>query len=110
MQQHSEIGYELLKNKGLNENTLNLIKYHHQTPSGNGYPQIKDEFDYNISSQILNAADKYCALREERSYKPPLSREDALDIIRQDVQSGVISPEVYDALQVGSENFELSKT
>lgn len=98
MQLHSEIGYELLKNKGLSENTLNLVKYHHQTPDGNGYPSVGAEYSYGIDSQILNVADKYAALREKRSYKDAMSKEEALNIIKEDVENGLISEEVYNAL------------
>ena len=99
MQLHSEIGYELLKNKDLNENTLNLIKYHHQTPYGNGYPSADEEYRHGIDSQILNTADKYTALREKRSYKDAMTREEALNLIKQDVENGLISEEVYNALE-----------
>ncbi len=99
MQLHSELGYELLKNKNLSENALGLVKYHHQTPTGTGYPVINDGFVYGIDTQILNAADKYSALREKRSYKEPFSREEALEIMKEDVKKGVISQEVYNALE-----------
>lgn len=98
MQLHSEIGYELLKDKGLEENTLNLIKYHHQTPDGNGYPSVVENYTHGIDSQILNVADKYAALREKRSYKEALSKEEALNIIKQDVDNGLISEEIFNAL------------
>ncbi len=99
MQLHSELGYELLKNQGINKEVLNLIKYHHQKPNGNGYPLINNDFTPNISTEILATADKYSALREARSYKPAMSREEALNIIKKDVQAGTISPEVYTALE-----------
>ncbi len=98
MQLHSEIGYELLKNKGLSENALNLVKYHHQTPDGDGYPTVGAEYCHGIDSQVLGVADKYTALREERSYKDAMSKEDALSIIKEDVENGLISEEVYNAL------------
>lgn len=114
MDLHSELGYELLKGVyglssapspggrvgvGVSQNALNLVKYHHQTPDGKGYPAITDDFKPDISSQILAAADKYSALREVRSYKSAMSRDEALDIIEEDVQAGTISPEVYNALE-----------
>ena len=99
MNLHSELGYELLKDKNLSENALGLVKYHHQTPHGTGYPAINDGFVYGIDSQILNAADKYAALREKRSYKEALSREEALEVMREDVNKGIISQEVYNALE-----------
>ena len=99
MQMHSELGYELLKNKGLDEHTLELIKYHHQTPTGNGYPAVNSGYEYGIDSQILNVADKYSALTENRSYKPAMSRDEALEIIAHDVEKGLISKEVFDAVK-----------
>lgn len=98
MELHSELGYELLKNKGLNQNILNLIKYHHQNIKGEGYPLMKGTFAYSIDAQILSVADKYSALREKRSYKNPMGKYEALEIIAQDVNKGNISQDVYTAL------------
>lgn len=99
MDLHSELGYELLKSQGIKPGVLNMVKYHHQIPNGSGYPSIKNDFIYNIQSQILATADKYSALREARSYKNAMSKEDALNLIRQDVDSGTISEEIYKALE-----------
>ena len=101
MESHSEIGYELLKHKGLNTQTLNLIKYHHQNLNNDGYPQNINNFKYGIDAQILTTADKYTALREKRSYKNPLGKYEALELIAQDVNDGKIKQEVYTALVKG---------
>lgn len=98
MELHSELGYELLKNKGIDEKTLNLIKYHHQNLNGNGYPAKNKDFEYGIDAQILSTADKYTALREKRSYKNPLGKYEAFEIIAKDVNNGQISQDVYTAL------------
>lgn len=98
MELHSELSYELLKNKGISEKTLNLIKYHHQNPIKTGYPKADKDFDYGIDSQILSAADKYTALREKRSYKNPMGKYEALEIIAKDVNDGLISQDVFTAL------------
>lgn len=101
MELHSELGYELLRNKGLSEKTLNLVKYHHQNLKGDGYPQKGNDFEYGIDTQILTMADKYTALREKRSYKNPLGKYEALEIIAKDVNNGQLSQEVYTALIKG---------
>ena len=95
---HPILGYELLKNKDLNSNVLNLIKYHHQNIHGDGYPKIEDDYHPSIAADILHAADEYTALREERTYKKALSKQEALDIVKQDVEAGKISPVAYNAL------------
>lgn len=99
MELHSELGYELLKQQGVNQNVLNMVKYHHQNPQGSGYPSASVDYNHDISTQILATADKYSALREKRSYKEPLSRNEALDIIKDDVTNGLIEPEIYNALE-----------
>ena len=98
MELHSELGYELLKDKGISEKTLNLVKYHHQNLNGNGYPAKKKDYEYGIDAQILSTADKYTALREKRAYKNQMGKYEALEIIAKDVNNGNISQDVYTAL------------
>lgn len=98
MKLHSELGYELLKDKGVSDKTLNLVKYHHQNHKGDGYPQKESDFEQSLELEILNAADKYTALREQRCYKNALGKYEALQIIAKDVNNGNISQEVYTAL------------
>ncbi|MCQ2738862.1 MAG: HD domain-containing protein [bacterium] len=95
---HPILGYELLKNKRLSERTMELIKYHHQLADNSGYPKIDSDFDFGIDSQILFIADKFDALTEKRSYKPPFTKQEALDIIMEDVKTGAVRQEVFDAL------------
>lgn len=98
MDLHSELGYEILKGSGLNKNTLEIIKYHHQTLDGAGYPKVGSKYECPKSVQILNVADKYSALTEERAYKKAFSREDALNIISEDVKNGKIASDVFEVL------------
>ncbi len=99
MEQHSVLGYELLKRQGVKPEVLKLIKYHHQTHDGKGYPDIDADFEYTPTMQVLQAADKYSALTEQRSYKSALNEDEALQILYEDVADGIISPEVYNALK-----------
>lgn len=98
MQTHSQISYELLKNSGLNDKTLNLIRNHHQNAKRSGYPFVKNDFNADLELQILSAADKFSALTEKRTYKEPLSDKQALTIIYQDVKEGKLHPFVFKAL------------
>lgn len=98
MHQHSELGYELLKNSSLDPKVLNLIKNHHQNARKNGYPKVDSHFFADINLQILSMADKYSALTEQRAYKPALTRKEALTIIRNDVREGKLNPLIFNAL------------
>ena len=86
MDLHTELGYQMLKNSGVNEEVLNLIRRHHD----NNYP--------DINLQILNVADKYSALTEKRVYKDAMTPQQALTVIYADVKSGKIEPLIFNAL------------
>lgn len=98
MQQHSILGYELLKTTDLDNKTLELIKYHHQNAQKTGYPKVNDIFVSDVNSQILYAADIYSALTEERPYKEAMNKNQALGIIHKDMKDGKIHPYVFKAL------------
>lgn len=98
MHLHSELGYQLLKTTDIDTTTLNLIRYHHQNQLKNGYPFADKDFNADLNQQIVTVADKYSALREKRSYKEQMSKEQALGIIYQDVKEGKLHPFIYKAL------------
>lgn len=96
---HSTLGYELLKTQNISEETLELIKYHHQNLKHSGYPELKEALKTSdIGVQIISIADKYSALREARVYRKRLSRIEALLILYKEVREGKILPEVFNAL------------
>ena len=99
MELHSSLGADLLEQQGVKKEITDLIRYHHQNLKGTGYPNINKDFEYSYPSQILYAADKYSALRETRSYKPSMTKEDALNVLAKDVKDGYIGPEIYEALK-----------
>lgn len=92
MHQHSEIGYQILKNSGVDNEVLNLVRFHHDNLESD------KKFIPDINLQILNLADKYSALTEKRVYKDALSPQQALTLIWSDVKKGNIHPMLYNAL------------
>ena len=63
------------------EMARNIALYHHEKYDGTGYPfKLKGE-EIPIEAQIVSIIDVYDALRSRRSYKRPVSHEDALSII-----------------------------
>ncbi len=86
---HSELGYQLLLLSGINQRTLDLIRNHHKP-----YKESADKLQ-----NILSVADIYSALREERSYKKPMTVGESLEILDQKAIEGEVSPEVLNALK-----------
>lgn len=92
MKLHSDIGYNLLKNTVQDPEVLALVRYHHANKIN------PDNFVPNINLQILNLADKFSALTENRVYKKAFTPQQALTIIYRDVQKGDVHPFLYNAL------------
>lgn len=91
MNEHAKLSYEMLKSTDLDKATLDLIKNHHHDGDD-------DDNTSNINLQILSIADIYSALREKRSYKAEMSKEQALKILNEATQKGKFSQHVYEAL------------
>ena len=106
---HSTLGYELLKTQNLSDETLALIKYHHQNLKHTGYPALSSEHtESDLGVQIISIADKYSALREARVYRRKLTRTEALLILYREVREGKILPSVYNALFKYAEKYDLN--
>ena len=104
---HSTLGYELLKTQNISEETLDLVKYHHQNLKHTGYPILTNSnHPSDIGVQIISIADKYSALREARVYRRKLSRIESLLILYKEVLEGKIHKEVYKALLTYAARFD----
>ncbi len=86
MDLHTELGYQLLKYTGINQDVLKLVRYHHD----NDYP--------DINLQIISLADKYSALTEKRVYKDKMTPKQALTTIYGDVKEGKVDQLLFAAL------------
>lgn len=111
MREHARLSYEMLKTTDLDSDSLDLIKAHHQSHQDHhaSNPIIKTHSEVtNVNLQILSMADIYSALRERRSYKKELSKEDALSIIKKETDAGKFHVCVYNALVKYSQREEVS--
>ncbi|WP_161883638.1 sensor domain-containing diguanylate cyclase/phosphohydrolase [Deinococcus alpinitundrae] len=87
MQSHVQQGYDLATRlPGLPQNTLDVIRSHHEHWDGRGYPDGLVGANIPLSARIFAVCDVYDALISERPYKNAWSHEDAVSEIEQ--QSG----------------------
>jgi HD-GYP domain-containing protein (c-di-GMP phosphodiesterase class II) len=71
---------------------------HHERLDGGGYPRGLAADDLTMPMRVLAVADVYEALTAERPYRPALSDEDALDLIRLDVPTR-LDTDAFSALE-----------
>lgn len=78
MKTHSEKGYRILQAMGELENVAKCVLCHHEKWDGTGYPLGLKEQEIPLISRIISIADAYDVMRSERTYKKPMSKEDAI--------------------------------
>jgi len=79
---HPVAGYDALKaSKGLSPEILDAVLHHHEFLDGSGYPDGLCAGSIQDIVRILTISDIFAALIEERSYRRPMSRQQAYDIL-----------------------------
>ena len=58
------------------------IGCHHERIDGKGYPGMLEEEEVPVEAQIIGMAEVFIALTSERSYRPAMTAEDAMEVIR----------------------------
>lgn len=83
----------------------NYAYSHHEKLNGTGYPRRLRGEDIPVQARLLTIADMFDALTEsDRPYKPAVSTERALDILRADAASGILDANLV-ALLVESQAY-----
>jgi putative two-component system response regulator len=77
---------------------LPFIYSHHERYDGRGYPEGLRGEGIPLGARILGVADAFDALTSKRSYRDPLSPEDALALLAQETVAGRWDPAIYAAL------------
>jgi len=83
MKLHASIGADILSAIDFPYPVVPIVRHHHENWDGTGYPSRIRGTDIPIGARILSVVDCFDALTSDRPYRPRLSDDDALDILRQ---------------------------
>jgi putative two-component system response regulator len=75
---------------------LPIIRHHHEKQDGSGYPDGLRGEQVPLTARVLQIVDVYDALTTSRPYKPALGADQALAIMKEEVQRGWWDPAVFD--------------
>jgi putative two-component system response regulator len=73
---------------------LPIIRHHHEHSDGSGYPDGLVRGEIPLLPRILQVVDVYDALRTARSYKAPLTHEQAAQTMREEASRGLWDAEL----------------
>ena len=82
MRNHPRLGAEILHPLKSFQDILPWIEYHHEQLDGLGYYH-KRSAEIPYAAKVISVADTYSAITMRRSYKPPRSHEEAVEIMRE---------------------------
>lgn len=94
MQQHVHIGACIVGELKSMRLTAPIILHHHERWDGSGYPHGLAGQDIPLLARVFQTVDIYDALTHARPYKPALSRQEVIGIMREEVQRGWRDPEI----------------
>lgn len=93
IQQHTVLGYNMLKELDLPDSILYATLQHHENIAGGGYPLNLTEKQIHEFAQIIHICDAYDAMTTQKIYGQKKSPFEAADIIR--LESGTtFSPRI----------------
>lgn len=96
IKQHPLIGEKIVKDIDVLQDTINVIKYHHEQYSGKGYPTGMTKKDIPYQARIIAITDAYDAMTSDRPYRKALSNDMAIKEIV--ANKGIqFDPELADA-------------
>jgi putative nucleotidyltransferase with HDIG domain len=87
VQQHPVIGERILAPVEALRALLGGIRHHHERFDGKGYPDALGAEDIPLAARILALADAYDAITSRRAYRGARSHNEALEIIREEVEA-----------------------
>lgn len=83
VRQHPAYGVEILGDSPRLKVAREIAMSHHENWDGTGYPKRLKGQRIPMSGRIVKVADVYDALRSKRSYKPPMTHEEAMRVFQE---------------------------
>ena len=98
MQKHPQYGLLILKENPLISEGIKAACFeHHESWSGNGYPQQLVGDEIHPFARIVAITDTYDAMTTQRSYNTPLTPNDAVTMMKEKL-AGRYDPEILNAM------------
>lgn len=81
MKKHTNKGERLITSVKQLENTVDIVKYHHEAIDGSGYYHLKSH-EIPLLAKIASIVDSFDAMTSDRPYRKGMSIEDAIAELR----------------------------
>src|SRR2546423_298930 len=79
---HTVVGAEILGRVNFPYPVIPIVKHHHERWDGCGYPDGLKGEQIPITARIMSVVDCFDSVREDRPFRPGMSREEAISLLR----------------------------
>lgn len=79
---HTIVGAEILSRIDFPYPVLPIVRHHHERWDGRGYPDGLSGNQIPITARIMSVVDCFDSVREDRPFRPGMSRQAAIDLLR----------------------------
>lgn len=105
MKVHTIVGAEILERVGFPYPVVPVVRHHHERWDGRGYPDGLKGEHIPMTARILSVADSFDTVREDRPYRKAMSKEQAIQLIKEGSGS-VFDPNVVGTFLDHLQEFE----
>lgn len=82
IREHPALGEDILKPALFDDEVMSIVRNHHERYDGSGYPDKLAGDSISLLTQIISVADSYDAMTSPRSYRRTLTKEQAIEELK----------------------------
>lgn len=94
---HTVLGDDLCRNLRSLQTVRPIVRHHHERLDGSGYPDGLQGNEVPLLAQIIGVVDVYDAVTSRRPYQPVQSADEAVQLLREQVERGWRQREIVEA-------------
>ncbi len=83
IKRHPTDGAKMLKDMKFSSHVTDVVENHHERFNGDGYPRSVQGQDIPLGARIVSVVESYAAMLQVRPTRPALSREEALNTLKE---------------------------
>ncbi len=93
---HPARGCEICKSLKSLQNSLSIIRHHHERADGRGYPDSIELGEISMGARIVSIVDSYDAMTSNRPYRKGIAPTEAIKIFEREKELGQWDPKLVD--------------
>ena len=83
IKQHPVDGARMLSTMKFSDHVIGVVLHHHERFNGEGYPNGTQGQEIPLGARIVSVVESYAAMLQERPTRPALSREEAVNTLKE---------------------------